>query len=233
MMYTDGKTEVICGMIQDRREQPIRQLLVTGCGTGLEAAILAQRLETHVVGIDRPESGNTVNLNPEYAGLSNVDLRVGDAENMDFEDESFDYVFSFHAIEHFAHYKLALSELRRVLRPGGGCFIGTPNKRRLFAYFGAKGDNLTLRWMISRNLDDYKDRLMGRFENELGAHAGFYPEALGAELTALLGWSEDVTNEYFLRRYRAHGRLVRVLIAMGASRYLFPSISLMGKKTQP
>ena len=218
-------------MIQERMDQPIRRLLVTGCGTGIEAAILAERLKTHVIGIDLPEFGSTLNLNPEYAGLQSVDLQVGDAENLVFEDQSFDFVYSFHAIEHFAHYQQALRELERVLRPGGGCFVGTPNKRRLFAYFGAKEGKLTFGEKISRNLIDYKHRLQGRFENELGAHAGFYPEALGAELTGLLGHAEDVTNEYFLRKFSGQARLVRLLIATRASRYLFPSISFIGKKT--
>jgi ubiquinone/menaquinone biosynthesis C-methylase UbiE len=230
-MYADGKTEVISDMIKERMDRPVRRLLVTGCGTGIEAAILAQRLEAHVIGIDQPEFGTTLNLDPQFAGMDGVKLQVGDAENLSFEDASFDFVYSFHAIEHFAHYKAALSELKRVLRPGGGCFIGTPNKHRLFAYFGAKEGKLTFGQKITRNLTDYKHRLQGRFENELGAHAGFYAEALGPELTRLLGHSEDVTNEYFLRKFSGQTRLVRTVIATGASRYLFPSISFFGKKT--
>ena len=230
-MYSDGKTDLIATMIHERMDQPIRRLLVTGCGTGIEAAILAQRLETHVIGVDLPEFGATLNLDARYAGLDTVDLHVGDAENLEFEDESFDFVYSFHAIEHFAHYKRALSELKRVLRPGGGCIIGTPNKRRLFAYFGAKEGKLTFGQKISRNLTDYKRRLQGRFENELGAHAGFYAEDLGSELTTLLGHAENVTNEYFLRKFSNRAGLVRALIRTGATRCLFPSILLFGRKT--
>lgn len=229
-MYTDGKTELIAQMIQERMEQPIARLLVTGCGTGIEAAILSQRLGAHVVGVDLPEFGTTLNLNPEYAGLETVDLQVGDAEDLAFDDASFDFVYSFHAIEHFAHYKRALQELNRVLKPGGGCFVGTPNKHRLFAYFGAKEGKLTFRQKITRNLDDYRYRLLGRFENELGAHAGFYAEKLGPELTELLGHAEDVTNEYFLRKFSGKAKLVQNLINVGATRYLFPSISFIGKK---
>ncbi|MHA1127933.1 MAG: methyltransferase domain-containing protein [Alphaproteobacteria bacterium] len=166
-------------MIKDRMDQPIRRLLVTGCGTGVEAVILAQQLNAQVIGIDQPEFGTTLNLDPRFTGMNNVTLQIGDAENLSFKDASFDFVYSFHAIEHFAHYKAALSELKRVLRPGGGCFIGTPNKHRLFAYFGAKADKLTLGQKVSRNLIDYKHRLQGRFENELGAHAGFYARGVG------------------------------------------------------
>ena len=218
-------------MIQDRMDPPVTRLLVTGCGTGIEAAILSQRLDTQVVGVDLPEFGTTLNLDPQYAGMETVDLQVGDAENLAFEDASFDFVYSFHAIEHFAHYKKALQELKRVLKPGGGCFVGTPNKHRWFAYFGAKEGKLTFRKKITRNLDDYRYRLLGRFENELGAHAGFYAEQLGPELEELLGHAEDVTNEYFLRKFSGKAKLVQHLIRIGATRYLFPSISFFGRKT--
>ena len=230
-MFTDGKTEVIAEMIRERMGRPIGRLLVTGCGTGIEAAILAQRLHTPVVGIDLPEFGSTLNLDPRYASLDRVDLLVGDAENLAFEDASFDFVYSFHAIEHFADYRQALKEMERVLAPGGGCFIGTPNKRRLFAYFGAKEGKLTFREKISRNLTDYKHRLQRRFENELGAHAGFKADELGRELAELLGHAEDVTNEYFLRKFSRQAWLVHMVIRTGAARHLFPSISLFGKKT--
>ncbi len=224
MTHTAGKTELIALMIKSRMDQPIRKLLVTGCGTGVEAVILAQQLNAEVIGIDQPEFGTTLNLDPKFAGIDTVTLQVGDAENLSFEDASFDFVCSFHSIKHFAHYKMTLRELKRVLKPGGGYFIGTPNKHRLLAYFGAKADKLTFGKKIRLNLTDYQHRLQRRFENELGAHAGFYAKELGAELTTLLGHTEDVTNEYLLRQFSRYARFARTVIATGASRHLFPSI---------
>jgi SAM-dependent methyltransferase len=51
-----------------------------------------------------------------------------DARELEFEDESFDVVFSLSSIEHFgspADIRRASSEIGRVLRPGGHAFIAT------------------------------------------------------------------------------------------------------------
>jgi protein-L-isoaspartate O-methyltransferase len=49
---TDGKTETIARIIRGRIGRPIRNLLVVGCGSGVEAAILARELGADVIGID-------------------------------------------------------------------------------------------------------------------------------------------------------------------------------------
>jgi SAM-dependent methyltransferase len=46
-------------------------------------------------------------------------VRHMNAESLDFEDESFDFVVSVHAIEHIPDLESALSEMARVLEKGG------------------------------------------------------------------------------------------------------------------
>ncbi len=46
-------------------------------------------------------------------------LEVSDAENLDFEDENFDVVYSWGVIHHSPKTQLAINEIYRVLRPGG------------------------------------------------------------------------------------------------------------------
>lgn len=48
-----------------------------------------------------------------------VDLREGDAHNLDFDDESFDTVVCTFSLCNIPDPRLALTEMRRVLRPGG------------------------------------------------------------------------------------------------------------------
>jgi 2-polyprenyl-3-methyl-5-hydroxy-6-metoxy-1,4-benzoquinol methylase len=43
------------------------------------------------------------------------------------DDKSVDVVISFETIEHFTGHKTFLSEIRRVLRPGGLAVISTPD----------------------------------------------------------------------------------------------------------
>jgi len=47
-----------------------------------------------------------------------------DAESLGFPDESFDFVYSRSVFEHLPRPRVVLEEVRRVLRPGGACYLG-------------------------------------------------------------------------------------------------------------
>lgn len=49
------------------------------------------------------------------------------AEQLPFEDHTFDVVCSFETIEHLDHPELFLQEIRRVLKPGGNIILSCPN----------------------------------------------------------------------------------------------------------
>lgn len=109
----DRKTAVLAQFICQHSMTPPRTILVVGCGGGIEAAVLALSLDAQVTGID-------VVAEFDERAAKVADLRYGDATNMDFEDGSFDFVFSFHALEHIPDYRKALAEMCRVLRSDGG-----------------------------------------------------------------------------------------------------------------
>lgn len=112
----DVRTEALADLIRARMARPIRRLLVIGCGSGKEAAILGQSLGAETLGIDLVE-----NFDPRAASL--VQLRGGDATRMQFEDGSFDFAYSYHALEHIPRHREALREMRRVLAEGGGGIV--------------------------------------------------------------------------------------------------------------
>lgn len=66
-----------------------------------------------------------LNLAPvrEHPGIEVV---LGNANDMPFEDESFDLIMSSATLEHDKHFWLSLSEMKRVLRPGGLLIISVP-----------------------------------------------------------------------------------------------------------
>ncbi len=89
----DLRTEALADLIRERSARPIRRLLVVGCGSGKEAAVLAEALQAHTVGIDLVEQ-----FDPTAAAV--VDLRRGDATDLEFPDHSFDFVYCYHTLEH-------------------------------------------------------------------------------------------------------------------------------------
>lgn len=219
IIFKDPKTSILADILRERQGAAPMRLLVAGCGSGIEAAVLAQRLGTAVTGMDI-----VPNFDQRAALLA--DLRQGDATQMEFDDESFDFVYSFHVLEHIADYRTALREMHRVLKPKGGYLIGTPNRSRLIGYLGSI--NTTLADKVRWNMADWKARLSGEFHNELGAHAGYTLDELQAELARVFTLTESITSEYYLRLYDTRRLLVASLCHTGLSRWLFPAIYFYG-----
>lgn len=105
------RTSVLSHLIAERNTVAQPRILVVGCGRGIEAAVLAQDLGADVTGIDLD-----TRFDPEAA--RHARLMQGDATALAFDDESFDIVYSYHALEHIPDYHKALDEMRRVLRGG-------------------------------------------------------------------------------------------------------------------
>ncbi|HEX3850049.1 MAG TPA: class I SAM-dependent methyltransferase [Polyangiaceae bacterium] len=64
----------------------------------------------------------------------NVDITK---DKLPFADDSIDCFMFFHTIEHIADATLILSEMRRCTKPGGKCFIATPDWRKQIKTFFA------------------------------------------------------------------------------------------------
>lgn len=218
---TDSKTEKVAAIIERIHPSKIEKLLVVGCGSGLEAAILAERLRAKVVGIDIEDRF-------DERARQLADLQTGDAMNLDFADATFDFVFSYHALEHIENPLRALREMRRALRAGGGFWIGTPNKSRLVGYVGGK--NTSLREKIKWNLEDYRRRLKGEFENALGAHAGFTEDELKRLLGEVFPLVESRTKEYFATVYAGRPKLLNLVERSGLARFIYPSVYFSGAR---
>jgi ubiquinone/menaquinone biosynthesis C-methylase UbiE len=61
-----------------------------------------------------------------------ADLRLADAENLPFEDGTFDVVYTFGVIHHTPDTQKAVEEIHRVLKPDGRAIIGVYHKYSAF-----------------------------------------------------------------------------------------------------
>ena len=90
--------------------RPGDRVLEVGCGQGhLTRALADQGLD--IIGIDANPRA------PEIAGSKLV--RHMEAQNLEFDDGTFDAIVSVHAIEHIPPLEEAFAEMVRVLKPGG------------------------------------------------------------------------------------------------------------------
>jgi 2-polyprenyl-3-methyl-5-hydroxy-6-metoxy-1,4-benzoquinol methylase len=106
---------------------PLSRVLDVGCGEGRFSAELAQAGMT-VVGVDVAEEP----LRRARARHPLLDLRIVPAEDRwPLAAASFDVVWAGETIEHIADTGGWLSEVRRVLRPGGRLLLSTPAHGRL------------------------------------------------------------------------------------------------------
>lgn len=94
-----------------------RRVLEVSFGTGYLLTQYADRFETHGVDINA-RMVEVAKKNLDSRGMS-ADLRQGSVEQLPVEDEYFDTVITTMAFSGYPDGARAMSEIRRVLRPGG------------------------------------------------------------------------------------------------------------------
>ena len=95
-----------------------KRLLEVGCGVGIDLLRFAQG-GAQVVGIDLAETSiELARKNFEHAGLDG-EFYVMDGEAMTFPDNNFDIVYAHGVIQYTANPEKMVSEIYRVLKPGG------------------------------------------------------------------------------------------------------------------
>lgn len=97
---------------------PGSSVLEIGCGIGLDSFTMAKH-GLEVTAIDLTEVAvETARTRFEKAGLRAA-FQVANAEEIPYMDDTFDYVYSFGVLHHVPDTERALSEVYRVLKPGG------------------------------------------------------------------------------------------------------------------
>jgi ubiquinone/menaquinone biosynthesis C-methylase UbiE len=110
------------------------KVLEVGVGLGADHQKFAEAGVADLYGIDLTEKAveHTRKRLESFDLLSN--LSVGDAEALDFPDETFDLVYSWGVLHHSPDTPKAISEVLRVLRIGGRARIMIYHKLSLIGY---------------------------------------------------------------------------------------------------
>lgn len=135
-----------------RRVPQQLSVLDVGCGGGL----LAERFATigcAVTGVDRSIPTLTAARNHARSAGLDIDYREGSAQQLPFSDGQFDVVCCCDVLEHVDDVDRVVSEIARVLKPGGIFFFDTINRTWLSKLLAIKvAQDWTLTRVVPRNV---------------------------------------------------------------------------------
>jgi len=123
----DWQYRVYLKLLDLPKNKKTSSLLDIGTGAGHLLASAGKKLGwQNVAGIDISEVAAE-----QSSATSGVDVKVGDAENLPWPENSFDYITMIASLERVTNKTQALSELKRVLKPGGKAIIMGRNSKSL------------------------------------------------------------------------------------------------------
>lgn len=117
-----------------------RRVLEVGCGRGIGTEIIFRRFgarEVHAFDLD-PDMVDRARKRLARYPSDCLKLSKGSATSIEEDDESFDAVFDFAIIHHIPNWKEAVSEISRVLKPGGRFFFEEVTSKALNRRFYRK-----------------------------------------------------------------------------------------------
>ncbi|MBI2870616.1 MAG: class I SAM-dependent methyltransferase [Candidatus Omnitrophica bacterium] len=104
-----------------------KRVLEVGCGIGIDLVRFA-RGGARVTGVDLSERAvELAGKNFSYQGLA-AQLEVMDGEALKYADSSFDFVYAHGVLQYTPNPERMVSEIRRVLKPGGEALLQVYNR---------------------------------------------------------------------------------------------------------
>lgn len=160
-----------------------KSVLDVACGEGYGSDMLANAAKD-VIGIDISKDA-IAHASDRYRGRENLEFMRGSCEKLPLPDDSVDVAISLETIEHLEQQEAFISELRRVLKPGGLLVMSSPNKRE---YSDAR--NYHNEFHVREMYRDEFERLLHTafphihwLNQKLLFHSVIWPEASGFDET--------------------------------------------------
>ena len=180
------------GLLEKLEIPPKAQVLDVGCGTGYPLLALLERMDesSRVIGIDRDPAMLDI-ARRRAGGLAGkrVFLKVEDIERLSFADEVFDVAVANLVLHDTEDPRRVLSEMRRVLRPGGGTMGVTRPLAGTFVEF----------YDLLREAIEAAGAELEGVVDKLDQHMAMFPDAAEARAELEQAGFEDVTVE--VRRF--------------------------------
>ncbi|MCW2652479.1 MAG: class SAM-dependent methyltransferase [Mycobacterium sp.] len=185
-----------------------KRVLEVGCGHGGGASYLMRTL--------RPASYTGLDLNPagidfcrKRHNLAGLDFVRGDAENLPFDDQSFDAVINIESSHCYPHFSRFLAEVARVLRAGGHFLYADLRPRVCIAEWESALADAPMRLLSDADIGSQISRGMERNSQrtpDLVSHRGpAYVHGVAREATASQGsglYRAVHSGEFSYRIYR-------------------------------
>ena len=194
-------------LIEDRFPFPGR-LLDVGCGYGFFLKLMAQR-GWQVEGIEISATGR------EYARHTlGLEVSAQPLPRIDWPAAQFDVITLFYVIEHLADPRAVLTEVRRLLRPGGLLLLRWPHTTPLARLLKPWAASLKL-YQAPSHLFDFAPRTITRLLTDLD-----FQEIR----TTIGGWTQPENRGARLAA-AVFGRMGEGMARLSRGRWLLPGVS--------
>lgn len=177
------------GLTNYLREDAIVNLLIpssqdvvldAGCASGRQLFRIFDKIKTGW-GTDISQNFiNQANQHKGKLGAYNLHFSQANVEQLPFEKSFFDKIICAEVLEHVADKQVALSELLRILKPGGFLIITVPNLNADATWWGR-----LLRLLKIRNFVPLKSFDMAEVNRHKDAHVREFDKV------AMVGWLES------------------------------------------
>ena len=172
-----------------------KRVLEIGCGLGSHSQLLAEA-GCKLSSIDL--TARAVALTKRRLELNHLQGEVVemDGENMSFEDDEFDFVWSWGVIHHSAHTDRIVREVTRVLKPGGEFRLMVYNRRAFDSYVKLMRGFASGKFFSGMSMDEvlsyYTDGFIARFYDQRSLKRLLEDNDLRLVATSTLGQTSEL-----------------------------------------